>query len=95
MMFGYATNRNGKLHAFGSRSARILKELSAIRREDSEDQISSSLMQKSGVTIEYSDDHKPVRIDSIVVSTQHDDFAGGVGRGWVGRLKVFFDSLEL
>ena len=30
---------------------------------------------KSQVTIEYSDDHKPIRIDSIVVSTQHDDFA--------------------
>jgi S-adenosylmethionine synthetase len=29
---------------------------------------------KSQVTIEYSDDHKPIRIDSIVVSTQHDDF---------------------
>ena len=30
---------------------------------------------KSQVTIEYSDDHKPQRIDAIVVSTQHDDFA--------------------
>src|SRR5699024_6830215 len=30
---------------------------------------------KSQVTIEYSDDHKPIRIDAIVVSTQHDDFA--------------------
>src|SRR5690606_17261373 len=29
---------------------------------------------KSQVTIEYSDDHQPIRIDSVVVSTQHDDF---------------------
>ncbi len=51
----------------------ILKELSAIRRENKE----ITYLRpdaKSQVTIEYSDDHKPIRIDSIVVSTQHDDF---------------------
>src|SRR5690606_9263827 len=51
----------------------ILKELADIRREN--DAIKYLRPDaKSQVTIEYSDDHKPVRIDSIVVSTQHDEF---------------------
>ena len=52
----------------------ILKELSAIRREGTEIKYLRP-DAKSQVTIEYSDDHKPQRIDAIVVSTQHDDFA--------------------
>jgi S-adenosylmethionine synthetase len=52
----------------------LLRELSAIRREG---KVMKYLRPdaKSQVTIEYSDDNKPVRIDAIVISTQHDDFA--------------------
>src|SRR5690606_38726212 len=51
----------------------ILKELSALRKENGaiQDLRPDAISQ---ATIEYSDDHKPVRIDSIVVSTQHDEF---------------------
>ncbi len=52
----------------------ILRDLSAIRREGAEIKYLRP-DAKSQVTIEYSDDHKPQRIDAIVVSTQHDDFA--------------------
>ena len=75
MMFGYATNETDNYMPLALDLAHtILKELSAIRRENSE----ITYLRpdaKSQVTIEYSNDHKPVRIDSIVVSTQHDDFA--------------------
>ncbi|GAB0155577.1 methionine adenosyltransferase [Chryseobacterium sp. Alg-005] len=74
MMFGYATNETANYMPLALDLAHtILKELSAIRRENKE----ITYLRpdaKSQVTIEYSDDHKPVRIDSIVVSTQHDDF---------------------
>ncbi|MDR6921661.1 methionine adenosyltransferase [Chryseobacterium sp. 2987] len=74
MMFGYATNETANYMPLALDLAHtILKELSAVRREGKE----IAYLRpdaKSQVTIEYSDDHKPVRIDSIVVSTQHDDF---------------------
>ncbi len=74
MMFGYATNETANYMPLALDLAHtILKELSAIRREGKE----IAYLRpdaKSQVTIEYSDDHRPIRIDSIVVSTQHDDF---------------------
>lgn len=74
MMFGYATNKTANYMPLALDLAHtILKELSAIRRENSEIKYLRP-DAKSQVTIEYSDDHKPIRIDSIVVSTQHDDF---------------------
>lgn len=74
MMFGYATNETANYMPLALDLAHtILKELSAIRRENS-DITYLRPDAKSQVTIEYSDDHKPIRIDSIVVSTQHDDF---------------------
>ncbi len=74
MMFGYATNETENYMPLALDLAHsILKELSAIRREN--DAITYLRPDaKSQVTIEYSDDHKPVRIDTIVVSTQHDEF---------------------
>jgi len=54
-------------------SHKILIELAALRREN-KDIVYLRPDAKSQVTIEYSDDNQPVRIDSIVVSTQHDDF---------------------
>ncbi|SDM83226.1 S-adenosylmethionine synthetase [Daejeonella rubra] len=74
MMFGYATNETDNYMPLALDLAhKILTELAILRRENS----SIKYLRpdaKSQVTIEYSDDHKPVRIDAIVVSTQHDDF---------------------
>ncbi|OJJ22222.1 methionine adenosyltransferase [marine bacterium AO1-C] len=74
MMFGYATNETANYMPLAlDLSHKILKELADMRRES--DAIKYLRPDaKSQVTIEYSDDNKPVRIDTIVVSTQHDDF---------------------
>ncbi|SKC02136.1 methionine adenosyltransferase [Soonwooa buanensis] len=74
MMFGYATNETENYMPLALDLAhQILKELAVLRRDN--DAIKYLRPDaKSQVTIEYSDDHKPIRIDSIVVSTQHDDF---------------------
>lgn len=74
MMFGYATNETDNYMPLALDLAHsILKELADLRREN--DAIKYLRPDaKSQVTIEYSDDHKPIRIDSIVVSTQHDEF---------------------
>lgn len=73
MMFGYATSETDNYMPLALDLAHaILKELSALRRAGTIPYLRPDA--KSQVTIEYSDDHKPVRIDSIVVSTQHDDF---------------------
>ncbi|GFD94847.1 S-adenosylmethionine synthase [Alteromonas sp. KUL156] len=75
MMFGYATNETEHYMPLAlDLSHIILKELAAIRRENKE----ITYLRpdaKSQVTIEYSDDNVPQRIEAIVVSTQHDDFA--------------------
>ena len=74
IMFGYATNETENYMPLALDLAHsILRELSALRRENKE----ITYLRpdaKSQVTIEYSDNHKPVRIDSIVISTQHDEF---------------------
>ena len=74
IMFGYATNETENYMPLALDLAHsILRELSALRKENKE----ITYLRpdaKSQVTIEYSDNHKPVRIDSIVVSTQHDEF---------------------
>lgn len=73
MMFGYATNETDNYMPLALDLAHaILRELSALRRTGVIPYLRPDA--KSQVTIEYSDDHKPIRIDSIVVSTQHDDF---------------------
>lgn len=74
MMFGYATNETENYMPLAlDLSHMILKELAALRRE-SKDITYLRPDSKSQVTIEYSDDNVPQRIDAIVVSTQHDDF---------------------
>ena len=74
MMFGYATNETENYMPVSlDLSHLILTELAEIRREGKE-MTDLRPDSKSQVTIEYSDDNKPVRIDTIVVSTQHDDF---------------------
>ena len=74
MMFGYATNETESYMPVSlDLSHLILTELAEIRREGKE-MTYLRPDSKSQVTIEYNDDNKPVRIDTIVVSTQHDDF---------------------
>jgi S-adenosylmethionine synthetase len=75
MMFGYATNETESYMPLPLEiSHLLLKELAALRRENNEITYLRP-DSKSQVTIEYSDDNKPIRIDAIVISTQHDDFA--------------------
>jgi len=74
MMFGYATNETDNYMPLALElSHLILKELAELRREN-KDITYLRPDSKSQVTIEYSDDNVPQRIDAIVVSTQHDDF---------------------
>ena len=74
MMFGYATNETESYMPLPLEiSHLLLKELAELRRENNEITYLRP-DSKSQVTIEYSDDNKPVRIDAIVLSTQHDDF---------------------
>ncbi len=74
MMFGFATNETQNYMPLPLMLAHLLlQELAEMRRENNEIKYLRP-DAKSQVTIEYSDDHKPVRIDTIVISTQHDDF---------------------
>ena len=74
MMFGYATNETANYMPLALDMAHLLLlELSAIRREGKQMKYLRP-DAKSQVTLEYSDDNKPVRIDTIVIYTQHDDF---------------------
>ena len=74
MMFGFATNETENYMPLPLMLAHLLlQELAEMRRENNEIKYLRP-DAKSQVTIEYSDDHKPVRIDTIVISTQHDDF---------------------
>jgi S-adenosylmethionine synthetase len=75
MMFGYACRETDNYMPLPLELAHtLLRELSAIRREGK----TMKYLRpdaKSQVTVEYDDNNRPVRIDAIVISTQHDDFA--------------------
>ena len=74
MMFGYASNETDNYMPLAlDLSHRILQVLAEIRREVTEIPYLRP-DAKSQVTIQYSDDNRPERIEAIVVSTQHDDF---------------------
>ncbi len=74
MMFGYATRETENYMPLAlDLSHKILIELAELRKEN-KDITYLRPDSKSQVTIEYSDDNIPQRIDAIVVSTQHDDF---------------------
>ncbi len=74
MMFGYATNETEDFMPLALDLAhKLLQELAELRRENTE----ITYLRpdaKSQVTLEYDDNNQPIRIDAIVVSTQHDDF---------------------
>ena len=79
MMFGYATNETANYMPLPlSLSHILLEELAKIRKEN---KVMTYLRPdaKSQVTIEYNDQNKPIRIDTIVISTQHDDFVSVKG----------------
>ena len=75
MMFGYASRETENYMPLPLDLAhRLLVELAVLRREGKE----KAYLRpdaKSQVTIEYDDNNKPIRIDTVVISTQHDDFA--------------------
>ncbi len=74
MMFGYATNETDDYMPLALNLAHtLLIELAALRRENKAIKYLRP-DAKSQVTLEYNDNHQPIRIDSIVISTQHDDF---------------------
>jgi S-adenosylmethionine synthetase len=74
MMFGYATSETDNYMPLAlDLSHKILQVLAKIRKGGKQMKYLRP-DSKSQVTIEYSDDNQPIRIDSIVVSTQHDDF---------------------
>ena len=78
MMFGYATSETENFMPLPLEiSHLLLKELASLRREGKE----MSYLRpdsKSQVTIAYDDNNNPIKIDAIVVSTQHDDFASEI-----------------
>jgi S-adenosylmethionine synthetase len=75
MMFGYANRDTDNLMPLPLElSHLLLRELAEIRREGKQMKYLRP-DSKSQVTIEYNDNHQPIRIDTIVISTQHDDFA--------------------
>ncbi|MFM2326664.1 MAG: hypothetical protein RIR31_866 [Bacteroidota bacterium] len=74
MMFGYATNETENYMPLALDLAHyILLEMATIRRENKQIKYLRP-DAKSQVTLEYDDNNQPVRIEAIVVSTQHDDF---------------------
>ena len=75
MMFGYASNETSDYMPLALDLAhKLLMELAVLRRENKQIKYLRP-DAKSQVTLEYDDNNKPVRIDTIVVSTQHDNFA--------------------
>jgi len=74
MMFGYATNETANYMPLALDLAHtLLIELAELRRENKQIKYLRP-DSKSQVTLEYDDNNKPIRIDAIVISTQHDDF---------------------
>ncbi len=87
MMFGYATNETDNYMPLALDLAHyILIELAAIRRENKQIKYLRP-DAKSQVTLEYDDNNKPVRIEAIVVSTQHDEHVSGTEEQMLAKIK--------
>jgi S-adenosylmethionine synthetase len=94
MMFGYATNETKNFMPLAlDLSHKLLQELAVLRRENNEIKYLRP-DAKAQVTIEYSDDNQPIRIDAIVVSTQHDDFIDPIGNKDAGQDKADKEMLS-
>ncbi|HEX2976676.1 MAG TPA: methionine adenosyltransferase [Bacteroidales bacterium] len=86
MMFGYACREMDNFMPLTIELAhRLLEELAAIRREGRH-MTYLRPDSKSQVTIEYDDENKPLRIDTIVISTQHDEFVLPAGKSQEAEL---------
>ena len=103
MMFGYAVNETEEYMPLTlSLSHRILLELAAIRREGKEmtyyrkGKLVTYLRPdaKSQVTVEYGPDRRPVKVRTIVVSTQHDEFVAPLDASEAAQLKADQEMLE-
>ena len=103
MMFGYAVNETEEYMPLTlSLSHRILRELAAIRREGKEmtyyrkGKLVTYLRPdaKSQVTVEYGPDRRPVKVRTIVVSTQHDEFVAPMDASEAAQLKADQEMLE-
>ena len=87
MMFGYACNQTAELMPMPIMLAhKLVKRLADIRRANNGSMSYLRPDAKSQVTIEYSDDNKPLRVDAVVISTQHD--------GDVSQKKIKEDVIE-
>lgn len=94
IMFGYATNETANYMPITLALAnKILTVLAAIRREG---EVMTYLRPdaKSQVTVEYDDNNKPVRIDTIVVSTQHDEFIAAKDGDQQAADKAMLDQIR-
>ena len=103
MMFGYSVNETEEYMPLTlSLSHRILRELAAIRREGKEmtyyrkGKLVTYLRPdaKSQVTVEYGPDRRPVKVRTIVVSTQHDEFVAPLDASEAAQLKADQEMLE-
>ena len=74
MMFGYATNETENYMPVSLDLAHLIMRILSDIRKEGKEMTSLRPDAKSQVTIEYTEDKRPLRIDTIVVSTQHDDF---------------------
>ena len=74
MMFGYATNETDNYMPLALDLSHLILSEMALLRKDGKEMTYLRPDSKSQVTLEYDDNNRPIRIDTIVVSTQHDDF---------------------
>lgn len=94
MMFGYATDETENYMPLPLDLAhKLMRVLADIRREG-KDMLYLRPDSKSQVTIEYDDNNRPVRIDTIVVSTQHDEFVQPVDDSREAQLKADEEMLS-
>ena len=95
MMFGYATNETANYMPLALDLAHsLLLELAKIRKQESRLMPYLRPDAKSQVTIEYDDNGRPLRIDTIVVSTQHDEFIGPKGISQEEADKAMQDKIK-
>ena len=96
MMFGYATNETENYMPLAlDLSHSLLWELAEIRKNENDLMPYLRPDAKSQVTIEYDDNGTPVRIDTIVVSTQHDDFIQPEDDSQAAQLKADEEMLSI
>jgi len=93
MMFGYATNETPELMPTPiSLAHRLAEKLTEVRKNGTMGYLRPD--GKSQVTVEYSADHKPLRVDAVVISTQHAEFADRDANSTLTNEQLRADILE-